>query len=315
MITAKFGGTAVTPRNLAYIKNCLTPFHKCVVVSAVGKEYPSDEKTTDLLARYYVEEDEKAWSAVEDKYRRLVLVNAVNTDVDKILYDAKRRARKFSLQYCMSLGEEISAKITAEFLDAAYVEAEQTVRFNSRGLSFKETVKSLKSAFKGVDLAVTGGYYGGYELSRRTFPRGGSDITGALCAVACESSLYENWTDVNGVCVADPVKVSGAATIPALSFYEMRRLSECGAEVLHPHAIAPVEQAGIPIKIGNYFNPDGPSTVVSNCRSRNEILSLTEKKEANYTVTTLLHGMPLHKVTRIISEFLRDNVYNFDCFG
>lgn len=32
-------------------------------------------------------------------------------------------------------------------------------------------------------------------------PRGGSDITGALVAQAIHAKVYENWTDVNGVCV------------------------------------------------------------------------------------------------------------------
>ena len=53
MITAKFGGTAITPKNLVYLKKILTPNHKMVVVSAIGKSHPNDIKTTDLLANYY----------------------------------------------------------------------------------------------------------------------------------------------------------------------------------------------------------------------------------------------------------------------
>ena len=67
------------------------------------------------------------------------------------------------------------------------------------------------------------------------------------------SSLYENWTDVYGVCVADPVKVYGVSTIRSMSYSEMRALSRGGAEVLHPSAISPAERFSIPIKIGNFI--------------------------------------------------------------
>ncbi len=34
-------------------KKIISPFHKVVVVSAVGKEFSSDVKTTDLLEKYF----------------------------------------------------------------------------------------------------------------------------------------------------------------------------------------------------------------------------------------------------------------------
>jgi aspartate kinase len=38
----------------------------------------------------------------------------------------------------------------------------------------------------------------------KTFPRGGSDITGAVVARAVGAAVYENWTDVSGLLMADP---------------------------------------------------------------------------------------------------------------
>ncbi len=134
----------------------------------------------------------------------------------------------------MSLGEELSAKFVAKYLNATYVEADGIVRFNGSKLSFNATVSLMKRAFKGVELAVTGGYYGMGKYGRQTFSRGGSDVTGALCAVASGSSLYENWTDAYGVQTANPALISGVQTIPTMSYDEMYRLSVGGAEVLHP---------------------------------------------------------------------------------
>lgn len=314
MITAKFGGTAITPNNLHYISGIITPFHNCVVVSAVGKEYDGDDKTTDLLERYYHSGNEAFWQAIEGKYRRLTEVNCIPVDLDELLFNAKARARKYTLAYCMSLGEELSAKLVAKYLNAAYIEAEEIVRFHSRGLAFKQTIRQMRQAFKGVKLAVTGGYYGMGKFSRQTFSRGGSDVTGALCAVAANSSLYENWTDVYGVLTANPSSVSGVRTISSMSYDEMYRLSVGGAEVLHPDAVAPVERAGIPIKIGNYYNPFGASTLISNCPSRNELLSVAEKSVNGQFVTTVLHNMPLAKITKKFSAFFRDNSVSLHCF-
>ncbi|MBQ9125444.1 MAG: hypothetical protein IJY13_02165, partial [Clostridia bacterium] len=64
MITAKFGGTAITPNNLVYLKKILTPNHKMVVVSAIGKIHPNDVKTTDLLATYYHTHNDQIWQTL-----------------------------------------------------------------------------------------------------------------------------------------------------------------------------------------------------------------------------------------------------------
>ena len=315
MITAKFGGTAITPANLHFVKEIISPFHKCVVVSAVGREYPQDVKTTDLLERYYVSGDEAAWRAIADKYVRLAAVNCIPINAEQTLSEARSRARSQTLSYCMSLGEELSARFVAKYLNAAYVEADEIVRFDGVSLAFDDTVSLMKRAFQGVELAVTGGYYGMGNAGRQTFSRGGSDVTGALCAVASGSTLYENWTDVYGVQTANPAVVSGVKTVETMSYDEMYRLSVGGAEVLHPDAVSPVERSGIPIKIGNFFNPNGFSTLISNCPSRNELLSVTEKLSDGKYITTVLHAMPLSKITQIFSDFFRANSYRFDCFN
>lgn len=316
MITAKFGGTAVTPRNLKYLKEVISPFHKCVVVSAVGKEYQSDTKTTDLLIEYYKNPSDVVWEKIADKYRRLVEINGIDVDVNKLLFDAKSRATKHNLQYCMSLGEELSARVVAAFLKARYLEAEQMVRFDDDGnLDVESTYRNIQNAVNGVDLAVVGGFYGGsVNGDRCTFSRGGSDVSGAIFAAATDSTLYENWTDVSGVCVANPTKVADVATVESMSYGEMYLLSLAGAEVLHPDAVAPVESKGIPIKIGNFFKPYGKSTLVSHCPSFNKLLSIAEKAQDGKIVTTVLHSYSEWRIARLVSRFLRRNTRKMEFF-
>lgn len=307
MITAKFGGTAVTPNNLQFIKSIITPQHNAVVVSAVGREFPNDDKTTDLLIDYYNTGSDEAWNKISAKYKKLVERNSIDVDIDKLLYSAKSRARAFDLDYCKSLGEELSAKVVAKFLDADYVEAQDAIVFGKSKLNTKQTLINLKSVFEGGNLSVIGGFYGGWSSGRKTFSRGGSDVTGAYVAAATNAALYENWTDVYGVCAANPTVVSNVKTISTMSYDEMRALSLGGAEVLHPDAVLPVQKLSIPIRIGNFFNPQGDSTIVCNCASNNGLLSITEKKVCGKTVVTILHNYRLCHVLKVLAEFLRQN--------
>ena len=307
MITAKFGGTAVTPRNLTYIKRILTPYHRVIVVSAVGKEWQGDVKTTDLLRQYYETSQDSLWEKIADKYRRLVEVNGIAVDVEDLLSDAKQRATSYSLEYCMSLGEELSGKVVASFLNAKYLEAEEIVRFNCGKCDYEQTYRNVQNALSGVKLAVVGGFYGGVNGGRQTFSRGGSDVTGAIFAAATNSTLYENWTDVSGVYVANPTKVSNVRAVTSMSYGEMFLLSQAGAEVLHPDAVAPVEELLIPIKIGNFFNPNGASTLISTCPSVNKLLSIAEKEVSGKVITTVLHSYSYWQILRLISRFLKKN--------
>ena len=95
-----------------------------------------------------------------------------------------------------------------------------------------------------------------------TFPRGGSDVTGALAAAALRADVYENWTDVPGVLTADPRIVPEAEPIPALSFEELGQLSRVGTQVLHESAVEPVRVRHIPLQIRSTFRPDLPGTLI-----------------------------------------------------
>lgn len=296
MITAKFGGSSVTAQNFGNLKRLVTKNHGCVVVSAVGKEHARDQKVTDLLFRHF-HGDSSAWRRLSEKYRRVVAVNGVEIDIDKLLFEAEKTSRMFGLDYCLSLGEELSAKITAAFLSCPYVEAAKCIVFDDKKLLWRQTKANLKSAFGGLNLGVFGGFYGGIRgtNARRVFPRGGGDVSGAICAAALSSSLYENYTDVNGVCDADPRRIFGAKTTPQLSYFQMYMLARCGAEVLHADAVRISQKYGVPICVRNSLNDSAPSTLISNCPSLSPFLAVTERSDGMFS-TVALHSMPLSAV-------------------
>jgi aspartate kinase len=110
---------------------------------------------------------------------------------------------------------------------------------------------------------VLPGFYGRDALGRiKTFSRGGSDISGAIAARAIKASLYENWTDVSGLLMADPRIVENPHPLDMVSYREIRELSYMGASVFHDEAIAPVREAGIPINIRNTNKPLDAGTLI-----------------------------------------------------
>ena len=59
--------------------------------------------------------------------------------------------------------------------------------------------------------------------------RGGSDITGAGGAAA-RADVYENWTDVSGILMADPKIVKDPKPISRITYGELRELAFMGAK-------------------------------------------------------------------------------------
>ena len=108
------------------------------------------------------------------------------------------------------------------------------------------------------------GFYGARpDGAIKTFSRGGSDMTGAIVARGVDATVYENWTDVSGLLMADPRIVDSPRGIESLTYRELRELTYMGATVLHDEAIFPVRAAGIPVHIRNTNDPDAAGTRIS----------------------------------------------------
>ena len=62
--------------------------------------------------------------------------------------------------------------------------------------------------------------------------------------------------------MADPRIVENPASIPRLTYTELRELSYLGAQVLHEDTIFPVAEKNIPLNIRNTNDPSHPGTVI-----------------------------------------------------
>lgn len=82
-----------------------------------------------------------------------------------------------------------------------------------------------------------------------TFPRGGSDITGAIISSGVRATIYENFTDVSGIYKANPNIIKDPELIEEITYREMRELSYAGFSVFHDEALQPLYKDRIPVVI------------------------------------------------------------------
>lgn len=271
--TVKFGGSSLADANqFRKVKSIITAeeSRRFVVPSAPGKRSASDTKITDMLyscQKIAAEGGDisEVFGKIRVRYMEIAKELALNFDptdaLDEVFENLKNGATK---DYAASRGEYLNGLLLASYLEYPFVDAAEVVRFDEQGVLMMDATMSLMRAkLNGMDCAVIPGFYGADEKGNViTFSRGGSDITGSLVARAVHADIYENWTDVSGVLVADPRIVANAAPINTITYEELRELSYMGASVLHEDAIFPVRAEGIPINIRNTNEPDAPGTMI-----------------------------------------------------
>ena len=241
-----------------------------VVPSAPGKRDAKDTKVTDMLYKCYAaaEKDQDfstKLSKIHARYDQIIKGLKLKLDIEDEFktIEANFKAKAGS-QYAASRGEYLNGIIMAKFLGYEFIDAADVIRFDDNGnFLADETDNIMKKKLKDVKQAVIPGFYGATKKGEvKTFSRGGSDITGSIVAKAIRATIYENWTDVSGVLVADPRIIKDPAVIHTVTYRELRELSYMGASVLHEDAIFPVRKAGIPINIKNTNAPEDPGTMI-----------------------------------------------------
>ena len=302
--TVKFGGSSVADGiQLQKIREIIEsdPDRRYVVVSAPGKRFKDDNKITDLLFLCKAQADrhisyEQLFQVVADRYRAIKYNLEIDVDLDSRFDEIhKALTEGCSEDYIVSRGEYLSAILVAAYLGYDFVDTQPLIRFNSKGrLLPEETNQALSEELAKHERAVLPGFYGGYQDSGEIclLSRGGSDVTGSLVARATGSDIYENWTDVSGLLMADPRIIDNPKPIKHISYMELRELSYMGASVLHEEAVFPVRLAGIPINIRNTNAPEDPGTIITteNSYSSDRVLSGIAGKQP-FTVISIYKSM------------------------
>ena len=262
---------------------------KFVVPSAPGKRSSDDTKVTDMLYACYDLAEQgadftKEMQAIRDRYQEIIDGLGLKLSLDKEFKTIEKNFKeKAGSDYAASRGEYLNGIIMAKYLGFSFVDAAEVIRFKADGEHDAERTNTLmRDRLSTVESAVIPGFYGAYEDGRvKTFSRGGSDITGSIVARAIKANVYENWTDVSGVLVADPRIIYKPAGVETITYRERRELAYMGFSVLHEDAIFPVRSEGIPINIRNTNAPQDNGTwiVESTCqKSKYVITGIAGKK-------------------------------------
>ena len=254
-----------------------------VVPSAPGKRFKDDTKVTDMLYECYDlagsgKDFKKSMAAIADRYQEIIDGLKLKLSLsDEFKVMEKNFKDKAGKEYAASRGEYLNGIIMAAYLGYEFIDAASVIFFDENGsFDADRTDRALSERLSHCDKAVIPGFYGSMpDGAVKTFSRGGSDITGSIVAKAAQADVYENWTDVSGILVADPGIIDHPKGIEIITYRELRELAYMGFNVLHEDAIFPVRQKGIPINIRNTNAPgdNGTWIVGSTCQKSKYVIT------------------------------------------
>ena len=302
MKVVKFGGSSVANAKqilkiIEIVRSDLD--RKIVVVSAPGKRFRDDKKVTDLLinlAKRVIEGNSYSneLELIIDRYSSIQqeiglsqdIITEIKDDLEFRILNRVPDNAQF-LDTMKASGEDNNAKLIAlafKHLDipARYLcPGDAGLLLSNDFGNAKVLTKSYKNLEKlrcSSDVIIFPGFFGKTITGEvATFPRGGSDITGAILAAAVKADVYENFTDVDSVYAMDPRLVNNSPAIDRMTYREMRELAYAGFGVFHDEAIVPAVQAGIPISIKNTNMPDAVGTQILPTReiSQQEVIGIS----------------------------------------
>ena len=114
----------------------------------------------------------------------------------------------------------------------------------------------LRQIVKDGAVPVVAGFQGMDEQGNiTTLGRGGSDTTAVALAAALGWDC-EIYTDVDGICTADPRKAPGARRIPTITYDEMMELAALGAGVLETRSVELAKKYGVKLYLGRALGTD-----------------------------------------------------------
>ncbi|HPW90261.1 MAG TPA: aspartate kinase [Paludibacteraceae bacterium] len=308
----KFGGASV--KNAEGVRN----LHKIIraqneklviVVSAMGKVTNALEEVLNSFFNRKPDLEANIQTIVdyhEDIVKELFIDR---TEVDaklNLLYTELRdiTKQKPSLSYdyeydrIVSFGELISTTIVAAYIKSqgdnvkfvdirSSLKTDDNYREGNVNIELSNQLICEAFDFKGVDYYITQGFIAGTITNQTTtLGREGSDYTAAILANLLDAESVVIWKDVPGVMNADPKMYSEVVVIPKLSYKEAIELSYCGASVIHPKTVKPLQNKKIPLCVKSFVDPTKEGSVINEYSFKMELPPVYINK-ANQVLLTL----------------------------
>lgn len=290
----KFGGASVRSaeavRNVARILLEYPGEDLLIVVSAMGKTTNAFEKLVhsyfnepalcssllqeikdfhfEIMSGLFPNSNSKVWEEVNNFF----------VEVEWMMEDEMNHGYNHTYDQVVSMGELISTKIVAHFLNESGYEVqwldardfiftdnnyrEGKVNWEESERAFTQVTANINPV-NGNKRFITQGFIGcTSENFTTTLGREGSDYTAAILAYLSNASAVTIWKDVPGVLTADPRKFSDAVLIPHLSYHDAVELTYYGATVIHPKTIKPLQNKLIPLRVRSFEDFNAPGTLI-----------------------------------------------------
>jgi aspartate kinase len=334
----KFGGSSVANAeriiNMAEIVRSRIKHKPILVLSAMGD-------TTDLLLEsagnalkkgiVSIEKIEEAHLKTIDD---LALGKTLQKEIKNLFWELGSLLTGISLtreltgrtKDCLvSFGERISVRIAAAYFcskkinakaldawDAGFVSDSTFGQAELRKESYVRIASSMRMlTAEGILPVVTGFIAKDEKGNITTMGRGGSDLSATVIAAACNAKEVQVWKDVDGILSADPRLVKDARPVELVSYDEAAELAYFGSQVLHPRAMQPCIQTGIPVLVKNSFNTESPGTRIEPgpVKDASLVRAITSKK--NVTLVDIVSTRMLGQsgfLARVFSEFAKAGI-------
>lgn len=195
----------------------------------------------------------------------VVVVSAMAKETDRLLALAGSFAPRLDTpeaDVIASTGEMLSAGLLALAIQAEGARSRSFLGFQlpiltssapGRARVLKINTDSLLEALAKGEIPVVAGFQGIDTHGRlTTLGRGGSDTT-AVALAAALGGRCEIYTDVKGVCSADPRLCPDAVVLRQVSYEFMLEAAELGANVMHDRSVELGMLSRVPIAVGHAF--------------------------------------------------------------
>lgn len=285
----KFGGASVNSaegvRNLQKIVG-KEKGNLVIVVSAMGKITNALEKVVNSFFERRADVTKNLQAVIdfhttivdelfEDKTTITAELKQLYDELKEIIQQKPSLSYDYDYDRIVSFGELISTTIVANFLEQensaiqfvdirAGIKTYDNYREGNVDMDLSQKLCDHLFAEREKKVFVTQGFIAGTITNQTTtLGREGSDYTAAILANLLNADSVTIWKDVPGVMTADPKRYKEVQIIPKLSYKEAIELSYCGASIIHPKTVKPLQNKKIPLFVKSFIEPDKDGSVIN----------------------------------------------------
>lgn len=234
----------------------------------------------------------------------VVVVSAAgNTtdDLEALAHELSASPPPREMDALLATGEQQSAALMAIALDAMGIPAMSFTGWQSGIMTLGPHQRAhissihparIRMALKDGYVAVISGFQGVSDPGDiTTLGRGGSDTTAVALAAVLGAERCEIFTDVDGICTADPRLVPKAKLLRTIDLRDMLLLARSGSQVLHSPCVELAMEHAIEIRLlSSFTHSSGTAVRYLDDMERPAYAGVTRDAEKN-TVSAIGYGV------------------------